>query len=62
MLKREFKMKNGRYNMNKQSTKKLVIYGVIGLFLIITIFDFSGFLWFYGSLTVNLAILKSGAK
>lgn len=39
MLKREFKMKNGRYNMNKQSTKKLVIYGVIGLFLIITIFS-----------------------
>ena len=29
MLKREFKMKNGRYNMNKQSTKKLVIYGVL---------------------------------
>ena len=39
MLKREFKMKNGRYHMNKQNTKKLVIYGVIGLFLIITIFS-----------------------
>ena len=37
MLKREFKMKNGRYYMNKQNIKKLVIYGVIGLFLLITI-------------------------
>ena len=29
MLKREFKMKNGRYHMNKQNTKKLVNYNYI---------------------------------
>ena len=37
MFKKEFKMKNGRYQMDKKNVKKIVIYGVIGLFVLITI-------------------------
>lgn len=39
MFKKEFKMKDGKYVMDKKCTKKIIIYGVIILFVVITIFS-----------------------